>query len=141
MCIYLYCWAAPHRPIRPRVPPASRPKKSPVGDRDINGLMDGGPYMSEKRSWSDLRGCWAGRGGSLYSQRKGNLPLKRELDCLFMLFMEFLWQEYCSGSPCLPSGDRVLSELLTMTHPSGVALHGIAHSFIESGKPFAKIRR
>ena len=27
--------------------------------------------------------------------------------------------------------DHVLSELSTMTHPSWVALHGMAHSFIE----------
>ena len=31
-----------------------RPKKEPgVGDRDISGLMDGGAYLSEARSWSD----------------------------------------------------------------------------------------
>ena len=35
----------------------------------------------------------------------------------------------------LPSPvDHVLSELSTMTHPSWVALHGMAYSFIESGK-------
>ena len=30
--------------------------------------------------------------------------------------------------------DYVLSELSTMTHPSWVALHGMAHSFIELDK-------
>ena len=30
---------------------------------------------------------------------------------------------------------HVLSELFTMTHPPWVALHSVAHSFIELGKP------
>ena len=34
--------------------PASRLKKEPgVGNRDINGLMNGGTYMSEAGSWSN----------------------------------------------------------------------------------------
>ena len=45
--------------------------------------------------------------------------------------MGFLWQEYWSWLSFLPSVDRVLSELYTMTSPSWVALHGIARSFIE----------
>jgi len=40
-------------------------------------------------------------------------------------------QEYWSGLPCLPPVDHVFSELFTMTHPSWVDLHGMAHSFIE----------
>ena len=31
--------------------------------------------------------------------------------------------------------DHVLSELLTMTHPSQVTLHSLAHSFTELSKP------
>ena len=34
----------------------------------------------------------------------------------------------------LPPGDHILSELSTMTHPSWVALHRMAHSFIELDK-------
>ena len=34
----------------------------------------------------------------------------------------------------LPPMGHVLSELSTMTHPSWVALHGMAHSFIELDK-------
>ena len=49
---------------------------------------------------------------------------------LSILFMEFSRQEYWSGLP-FPSPLDVLSELSTMTHPSWVALHGMAHSFIE----------
>ena len=30
--------------------------------------------------------------------------------------------------------DHILSELFTMTHPTWVALHGMAHSFIELDK-------
>ena len=49
--------------------------------------------------------------------------------------MGFLWQEYWSGLPFPPPVDHVLSELSTMTRPSWVALHGMAHSFIELRKP------
>ena len=51
--------------------------------------------------------------------------------CLFLLFMGFSRQEYWSGL-LFPS--PVLSELSTMIRPSWVALHGIAHNFIESDK-------
>ena len=38
--------------------------------------------------------------------------------------------------------DHVLSEISTMTHPSWVALHGMAHSFIELDKAvFPVIRK
>ena len=46
------------------------------------------------------------------------------------LLMGFSRHEYWSGLP-FPSPVDVLSELSTMTHPSWVALHGMAHSFIE----------
>ena len=37
---------------------ALKPKKEPgVSNRDINGLMDWGAYMSEARSWSDTPPC------------------------------------------------------------------------------------
>ena len=40
--------------------PAARLKKEPgVSNRDISGLMDGGAYMSEARSWSDTPPCAA----------------------------------------------------------------------------------
>ena len=54
--------------------------------------------------------------------------------CLFLLFMGFSRQEYWSGLPFPPLGDHVLSELSTMTHPSWVALHSMAHVFIELDK-------
>ena len=41
---------------------------------------------------------------------------------------------YWSGLPFLSPVDHILSELSTMTHPSWVALHGMAHSFIELDK-------
>ena len=55
--------------------------------------------------------------------------------CLFILFMWFSWQAYLSGLPFPPPVNHVLLELLTMTHPSWVALHDLAHSFIELCKP------
>ena len=54
--------------------------------------------------------------------------------CLFMLFVGFSRQEYWSGLPFPFPADHVLSELSTMTHPSWVALPGMAHSFIELDK-------
>ena len=54
--------------------------------------------------------------------------------CLFMLFVGFSRQEYWSSLPFPSPVDHVLSELSTMTHPSWVALHGKAHSFIELDK-------
>ena len=48
--------------------------------------------------------------------------------CLFILFMGFSRQEYWSGLPFPSPVDHVLSEFSTMTCPSWVALHGVAHS-------------
>ena len=54
--------------------------------------------------------------------------------CLFILFLGFVWQEYWSGLPFPSPVHHILSELSTMTCLFWVALHGIAHSFIESNK-------
>jgi len=54
--------------------------------------------------------------------------------CLFILFIAFSRQGYWNGLPFPFSVDHILSELSTMTHPSWVALHGLAHSFIELEK-------
>ena len=54
---------------------------------------------------------------------------------LFKLFMELSQQEYWSGLPFPPPVGHVLSELSTMTCPSWVALHSMAHSFLEFRKP------
>ena len=51
--------------------------------------------------------------------------------CLFILFTGFSRQEYWSGLPFPSPVDCILSELSTMIHLSWVALHGMAHSFIE----------
>ena len=40
-------------------------------------------------------------------------------------------KEYWNGLPFPSPEDHVLSELSTMTYPSRVALHIMAHSFIE----------
>ena len=61
------------------------------------------------------------------------LKLAKGHNTLFM-FMEFSRQEYWSGLPFPPPVDHTL-ELSTMTHPSWVALYGMAHSFIELCKP------
>ena len=54
--------------------------------------------------------------------------------CLFILFMGFSRQENYSGLPFPSPVDHVLSELSTMTHPSWMALHSMAHGFIELDK-------
>ena len=51
--------------------------------------------------------------------------------CLFIRFMGFSKQEYWSGFLFPSPVDYILSEPSTMTHPSWVALHGLAHSFRE----------
>ena len=56
------------------------------------------------------------------------------LFAFFMLFMGFPRQEYRNVLPAPSPVDHVLSELSTMTDPSWVALHGMAHSFTELGK-------
>ena len=53
---------------------------------------------------------------------------------LFILFMGFSRQECWSGLPFPSPVDHILSELSTMTCPSWVALHNMAHSFIELDK-------
>ena len=54
--------------------------------------------------------------------------------CLFILFMGFSRQEYRSCLPFPSPVDHVLSELSTMTHLPWVALHSMAHIFIELDK-------
>ena len=53
-----------------------------------------------------------------------------------MPFMGFSRQEYWSGLSFCPPVNHTLSELTTMTHPSWVALSGMAHSFTELLKLF-----
>ena len=53
--------------------------------------------------------------------------------CLFILFMGFSRQEYWSGLSFHSLVDHFLSELSTMICLSWVALHSMAHSFIELG--------
>ena len=53
--------------------------------------------------------------------------------------MVFSRQEYLSGLPFPSLVDHILSELSTVTHPSWVALQGMAHSFIELDKAVAHV--
>ena len=61
--------------------------------------------------------------------------------CLFILLMGFSRQEYWSGLPFPSPVDHVLSELSSMTCLSWVALHGMAHSFIELDKAVVQVIR
>ena len=49
-------------------------------------------------------------------------------------YIYYCWQEYWSGLPFSSPVDHVLSDLCTMTRPSWVALHSLAHNFIELDK-------
>ena len=60
---------------------------------------------------------------------------------LFILFMGFSRQEYWNGLPFPSPVDHILSELSTMTCPSWVALHGMAHSFTELDKAVVHVIR
>ena len=51
--------------------------------------------------------------------------------CLFIQFMGFSQLVYWGSVPFPPPMDHILSELSTMTCLSWVALHSMAHSFIE----------
>ena len=53
---------------------------------------------------------------------------------LFILLLGLSRQEHWRGLPFPSPVDHVLSELSTVTRPSWVALHGMAHSFIELDK-------
>ena len=52
----------------------------------------------------------------------------------FIVFMGFSREECWSGLPFSSPMDLVLSELSIMTHLPWVALHGMAHTFIELNK-------
>ena len=49
--------------------------------------------------------------------------------------MGFLRQEYWNGLLFPPPVDHVLSEVFSMTCPSCMSMHGMAHSLIELCKP------
>ena len=55
--------------------------------------------------------------------------------------MGFSRQEYWSGLPFPSPVDQILSEVSTMTRLSWVALHGMAHSFIELDKGVVHVIR
>ena len=55
--------------------------------------------------------------------------------------MGFSRQESWSALPFPSPADHILSELSTMTHPSCMALHGMAHIFIELDKAVAHVIR
>ena len=56
-------------------------------------------------------------------------------------YIYYRGQEFWSGLPFPSPVDHMLSELSTMTHPSWVALHGVAHSFIVLDKAVAHVVR
>ena len=60
---------------------------------------------------------------------------------LFILFMGFSRQEYWSGLPFPSPVDHILSDLSTMTRPSWVTPHSMAHSFIELEKAVVHVIR
>ena len=73
--------------------------------------------------------------------RPGEFIFQCHIFCLFILFMGFSRQEYWSGLPFPSPVDHVLSELSTMICPSWVALHVMAHNFIELDKAVVHVIR
>ena len=64
------------------------------------------------------------------------------IKCIFEeQFMGFPRQEYWRGLPFPSPMDHIMSELSTMTCPSWVDLHGIAHSSIELDKAVVQVIR
>ena len=61
--------------------------------------------------------------------------------CFFILSMWFSRQKYWSGLPFPSPMDHILSEISTMTLPSSVALHIMAHNFIELDKAVVHVIR
>ena len=55
--------------------------------------------------------------------------------CLFILFMQFSWQKYWSCWPFSPPVDHTCQNTPIWSAWPWVALHSIAHSFIELHKP------
>ena len=53
----------------------------------------------------------------------------------FIQLMRCSQQVYWGVLPFSPPVDHILSELSTMTQPSWLAVHGMAHSLIELYKP------
>ena len=70
----------------------------------------------------------------LGTKQHGEFIFQCHVFCLFILFMWFSRQECWSSFPFPFPVDNVLSELSTMIRPSWVALHSMAHSFIELDK-------
>ena len=71
----------------------------------------------------------------------GSSPFSILSFCLFILFMGFSRQEYWRGLPFPSPVDHTVSYLSTMTYPAWVALHDMAHSFIELDKPVIQVVR
>ena len=58
-------------------------------------------------------------------------PADGEKGVFFFFCLSIMPMEFWSGLPFPSPVDHILSELFSMTHPSRVALHGMAHSFTE----------
>ena len=69
------------------------------------------------------------------------LEMKSRDYLIIILFMGFSRQEYWSGLTFRFPVDHILSELSTMTCLTWVALHGMAHSFIELDKTVLHVIR
>ena len=112
--------------------PTTMLEKGQRGCEDIRGHF----YLLFSSSWVIMRpvAYWAPT--DLGSSSFSVLSL-----CLVILFMGFSRQEYWSGLPFPSPVDHILSELSTMTGPSWVALHGMAHSFIELDKAVVRVIR
>ena len=108
----------PSHPLSSPSPPASNPSQHQSLFQWVNSSHEVAFFLELFLHWSPVA-YWAPTdlGSSSFSVLSFYL---------FILFMGFSRQEYWSGLPFPSPVDHILSELLTMTHPSWVSLHGIA---------------
>ena len=78
------CWAAPCSPPSPGLIQLQTTEKEPgVRDRDVNGLTEGGAYLSDVKSWSNTPPCVVhGRQDmvAVFAGVRGALPVTGEID-------------------------------------------------------------
>ena len=85
----------------------------------------------------DVGAWWA----AIFGVTQNQTRLKQLRSISSILFMGFSRQEYWNGLPFPSPVDHILSELSTMTRLSRVALHSMAHSFIELDKAVVHVIR
>ena len=101
------------------------------------GLQPLPPITWFQSSALDRRPKTSCQGGKIWPRPPGEEDSHWGERSIFFFFfcLSIMPMEFWSGLPFPSPVDHILSELFSMTHPSWVALHGMAHSFTELCKP------